>query len=501
MLDAATRSDRLACVDVPALALQLLVKDKPEWREQPVAVVADDRPQGLILWVNERAYRARVLPGMRYAAGLSLCRDLCAGTVEEGTIEEGVGNIADTLRDFSPYVEPSDAEPGVFWLDASGLERIEESLDAWGRRLLETLQENDLVARLAVGFSRFGSYVLARTRKGVTVVPDPERERQAASRVRLDRLHLTPRLRDRLDRLGIHTVGAFLQLPRNELGRRFGAEALRLHRLASGNLQRPLEPEIPDPPLEAWIELDHPETDATRLAFVIKRVLGSLLERLAERNRGLSVLRLDARLDDGERTSASVRTAEPTLDTAQILELVRLKLESLEPSAGVVEMRIEAEGEPVDSDQLDLFAERPRRDLSAAARAFARIRAEFGRLSVVWARLRRAHLPEARFSWEPLQEARLPAPRRVTERPLIRRLLDRPLPLPHRGHHEPDGWLVRGPEQGPMVRIHGPYTISGGWWVREVRRDYHFVETQKGDVMWVYYDRQRRRWFLHGQVE
>src|SRR3989304_5548879 len=46
---------RLACVDLPAFPLQLLLKRRPEWAAQPVAVVAEDKPQGLVLWVNEKA--------------------------------------------------------------------------------------------------------------------------------------------------------------------------------------------------------------------------------------------------------------------------------------------------------------------------------------------------------------------------------------------------------------------------------------------------------------
>jgi protein ImuB len=52
-----------------------------------------------------------------------------------------------------------------------------------------------------------------------------------------------------------------------------------------------------------------------------------------------------------------------------------------------------------------------------------------------------------------------------------------------------------------VVKSAGPFEISGGWWVREVRRSYQFLETKRGDVAWVFYDRQRRRWYLQGQVE
>lgn len=493
--------ERLACVDIPALPLQLLVQRHPEWSDRPVAVVAEDRPQGVILWVNERAYRARVLPGMRYAAGLSLCRDLCAGELAEADIDTGIARITDRLRDFSPFVESSGSEPGVFWMDATGLCPLESSLQEWAERVRTNLSEAGFVARVALGSSRFVAYALARSCAGVTVLDTPEREREVAARIRLDRMHLEPKLRDRLSRLGIRTIGDLVTLPTDELARRFGTEALRLHRMASGDLREPLVPELPRPATEAWIELEHPLADSTRLVFVIKSVLGALLSRLAERGQGLVELTLDLTLDDREHDSATIRTADATLEELHILDLVRLKLETMELSAGITELRVEARGREIDRQQLDLFVEQPRRDLAAASRAFVRLRTEFGRLAVVWARLRRAHLPEAGFTWESVENARFPAPRSVPRRTLVRRLYDTPVPLPHRGHHEPDGWLVRGPEQGPMVRIHGPFVVAGGWWVREVRRDYHYVETQKGDVMWVFYDRRRRRWFLQGQLE
>ena len=79
--------DRMACVDLPAFPLQLLLRREPGWRDHPVAVVDSDKPQGIVLWVNERARARRILPGIRYAAGLSLAGDLHAAEVSPAEIE------------------------------------------------------------------------------------------------------------------------------------------------------------------------------------------------------------------------------------------------------------------------------------------------------------------------------------------------------------------------------------------------------------------------------
>ena len=46
---------RMACICMPALALQVLVRGRPEWDGLPVAVVDRDAASGGVLWVNRAA--------------------------------------------------------------------------------------------------------------------------------------------------------------------------------------------------------------------------------------------------------------------------------------------------------------------------------------------------------------------------------------------------------------------------------------------------------------
>ena len=79
----------MACVELPAFPLQLLLKRHPGWTGRPVAVVDRDKPQGMILQVNEEARAAGVRTGMRYSAGLSLAHTLHAGEVPPADVERG----------------------------------------------------------------------------------------------------------------------------------------------------------------------------------------------------------------------------------------------------------------------------------------------------------------------------------------------------------------------------------------------------------------------------
>ena len=64
-----------------------------------------------------------------------------------------------------------------------------------------------------------------------------------------------------------------------------------------------------------------------------------------------------------------------------------------------------------------------------------------------------------------------------------------------------NGRLLLEPKYGAVEKLSGPYIFSGGWWNREIHREYYFAETRRGDLLWIYYDRVRRRWFLQGYIE
>ncbi|MHC4923186.1 MAG: Y-family DNA polymerase, partial [Planctomycetota bacterium] len=379
----------LACLQVPALPLQVLAREHPDWREHPMAVVDADRPQGRILWVNERARRARILPGMRYAPALLLCRDLRAGTVSDDTVAAAVDGLVKRLTDHAPSIEPSRDEPGVFWINATGLVPLHASVRAWADELHGGLT-NDWIARLCAGSTRFGTWATVRclpAKRPVHVFPDAERERRAALSVRLDRMPpaaVPPALRDTLARLDVHTVGRFLELPSDGLGRRFGEAAMRFHRFASGGAgdggpgEDTLDAAVVEEPLRERFHLEFPETDVGRLLFLAKRLLHPLRQRALERGRAVRSLTLGLRLEDGSDLVGHLRPAADTLDTRQLLELVHLRLEALKPRSGVETFTLELEAVAASRDQLPLFRDGSRRVHAAADRALARLRADLG---------------------------------------------------------------------------------------------------------------------------
>jgi len=493
----------IACLDLPALPLQMVWRSEPAWRAHPVVVIDEDRPQGEVLWACERARKAGVLVGQRYAHALSLCGGLRARVVPPEQIVEALEELRGVLHRLSPRVEPG--EPGSFWLDGDGLDRVFG--DRWGVSIMKAVSELGYHGAVVVGFSRFATYAIARaTRHGVTVLRSDLDERTAASAVPLARLDIAPKLRDSLARLGVATVGQLVRLPGGGILERFGTDAHRLYQLAAGERWDPLVPVAPPEAPDERVILDDEEDDVERLMFVIKAPIDRLLDRLAAKARALTALHVELSLKHAvgkiEVRSDCIKPAAPTLDARALMRLVHLRLTGMPPSAPVNAVRVWSEDTLATREQLALFASKPRRDLRAADEAIARVRAELGDDAVVRAVLREGHLPEASFGWERLVHVTPAAPKPRLVRPLVRRLLSRPQPLPPQVRQvRDDGWLLSNLEHGAVVRIVGPYVVSGGWWTHELHREYHFAELRRGDCLWVYYDRNRRRWFWHGAVE
>ena len=212
-------ADRTACINIRAMPLQLLLRSHPEWRERPVAVVEEEKPLSPVLWLNAVAVRNGIRPGLRYAAALSLDRDLCAGTVSEEELRAAVRQVHGELDCFSPRVEPCGDEPGIFWVDAGGLGWLYGSLEDWAGQLHATLSRLELSASIAVGFGRFGTYAVAKAKDAVAVLPSVEAEEAESRKVRLLDLQIEPKLRERLDKLAVYTVGDFLALPGERIAR------------------------------------------------------------------------------------------------------------------------------------------------------------------------------------------------------------------------------------------------------------------------------------------
>ncbi len=478
--------DRWACVDAFSFPLQVLLAEEPEWLPHPVAVLDREHPQGRLLWLNRHARQARLTVGMRYGQALALVPHLRARAVEEASLLPRAERIALRLQEFSPRVERDKERPGLFFLDASGLGQVYPEWSGWVEAMrARLLAEEGVRVVVVVGFTRFGTFAVARATGRSGVFASPEDERRDAGAVALAKLDLGPTALELTRRLGITTVEELMALPPESLRRRLGPQIYGLYRRARGDLREPLE-SFERRELPATVEhLDHEEEDRERLLFLLKRSVHGLLKELEESGEKLVALEILLGRRGAESLEVLIQPAAPTVDAALLMDLVRLRLDTLELAPGVSEVSMRARGERTVKEQLHLFAEAPRRDPAAANRALARLRAEFGDEAVCRVVLEEGHLPERRFELVPTSGVALPE---ASSAPVPSIAVRRFYPTPQR---------LAGPPRAE--RAAGPHVLCGGWWVREVRREYHLIETADQRLLWVFYDHARQRWYLHGE--
>src|SRR5690554_4360660 len=79
--------ERIACIDVPQLSLQLWAREQSLEAGAPLGMVAAERAHSPLLEVNAAAWRQGVRVGMRYGAALSVCPQLRVGLMREEALE------------------------------------------------------------------------------------------------------------------------------------------------------------------------------------------------------------------------------------------------------------------------------------------------------------------------------------------------------------------------------------------------------------------------------
>ena len=443
---------------------------------------------------------------MTYSTALSIDHKVHATTLPANEINTEIDEILELLRQYSDRIEPHVETPGVFWLATSGLRGLHPCLKTWGNNIITALRDRDLEANIAIGFTRFATYAITQAlRPGIILIESPSREQELLRRISVDHLQLSFRLTQTLHRLGIRTIGNFLDLPSDEIRPRLGADAFKLYRWAKGDLNSPIQSQPEFITVSRKIDFDFPENSVQRLLFLLKKPIYELLKALESEYQKLESLKITIIFETKEKLETKVSPAEPTLDETQIIELVRLHFDTLRYPSGINQVHLSVDIQPSTPEQLSLFSQNSQRDLKAGNRALARIRAEWGDEAVVTAVLRDGHLPEAQFKWEPLKELQaphIPETSEIIHPPLMRRLFVKPQCIGDRVHTtRDDNWLLHRNVNGVIIRLDGPYILKGGWWLKPIHREYNFATTQTGRLLWVYYDRKRRQWFLHGEVE
>ena len=402
---------------------------------------------------------------------------------------------------FSPRVEV--VAPGMVVLDLDGMEPLFGAPEKMAHAIAARFAESASLAspvNIAIAGNVDAAIYAARGFPGITVIPQGE---EAAMLRDLSLSHLPaspelPEIEQTWQRWGVRTFGDLAALPEIGVAERLGPSGARLHRIARGAEDRPLIPLITVPAFEASQELEYAVELLEPLAFILASLLNQVCAALEARAKGAAEIWLRLRLQNpAEKTPSDweriLRLPVPMRDTIALLKLIRLDLEAHSPLAPVIAVFLRAEpGEPR-ATQNHLFLP-PAPEPARLELTLARITKLVGGSNAGSPELLDTHRPDA-FALRTFRVAALHhyqsrgrnnGRKRDPNRSNVRQSILQPdatsaqrsQPLSFRVFRpplcaevecsggRPTRIWARG-VRGNIVRLAGPWRISGEWWTAE----------------------------------
>jgi protein ImuB len=521
---------RVLSIWLPHLAIERWEKSRGRSRSQLDSAFEAPPDAAVVLTVEgthgpviHAVTRAAAERGARAGTRLTDARALDPGLVAHAADPHGdsvlVHKLARWAGRWSPLVE---ADGDGLRLDVSGVGHLFGGEDGLVGDVQRRFRQIGLTVRTAIAPTAAAAWALAHHAPCICDFDELE--------ARLTPLHVSALRVDgdtirTLERLGLKTIGALMNVPRLALARRFRGtqDVLGVLDRMLGRKPEPLTAVGADLPPRSDLHLEEPAIHCEAALHALDRLVPSLVRQLGELHLGARCLSLAGYRVDGSVAIASVATSIPTRDPKHLCRLLSDKAAALDPQFGFDAFALTADWtEQLDAAQNSLVEESSKNQ--ELARLVDRLTVKLGPRAVRRPKLLQSHLPERASSWisavgsleEPKDASQCDsagadcAARAAggTRRP--QRLLDRA---------EAIDVIYATPEGMPrrfvwrrmahdVVRVEGPERIAPEWWRQHSSarlRDYYRVEDQRGRRYWIYREGLVGdgrggvpAWFIHG---
>jgi nucleotidyltransferase/DNA polymerase involved in DNA repair len=305
---------------------------RPDLYGRPVIVGRWDEH---VVAASEETLPFGVVPGMALRQAEHLCPHAVFVLPDEEATTRIRELISAALYDLAPVIEMRDE--GIAWLDLSGVVNAGQSIRAARYRLLKAigrearlgLAPGPFSARLAAAHARPGRLVrVANARE--FLAPLPSRE-----------LPLDVEQLERLDLLGLRTLGAVAAIGPRELESQLGLDGRHAVLLARG-----LEPDLLNPwrpPLftSAHRQFSDPVEDREALLFVARALCDNLADEMGLRGAGAKHVRVRLEVESSQAETRESVVRHPLSSAAELFGLVGSWIKEWQPRSPINELWIE----------------------------------------------------------------------------------------------------------------------------------------------------------------
>ena len=549
---------------MPHLAVERWAKSSCCPPDAPVVLTIEGQHGLLIHAVTRAAAERGARPGVRLTDARALDPGLVAVPADPAGDAALVQRLAKWAGRWSPLVEVDGDD--ALRLDVAGVAHLFSGEKKLTRDIRERFAALGLTTRVAIAPTAAAAWALSHFGRQPSIVspakagvPLPLRrsEEQWDSRFRgndeleqflaplpVSALRLEPDTVRTLERLGLKTIGALMDMPRLALARRFrgGEDVLcALDRLV-GRKPEPLTAAPAKPAPRALLKLEEPAIHPEAASQALERLVPELVRQLEERHLGARKLSLTGYRVDGSVAIASVATSIPGREPNHLRRLLADKAAALDPGFGFDAFALRADWTESLGAAQESLVEEPSGERELA-RLVDRLTVKLGPRAVRKPRAEESHLPERASGWGPaifpspsgegrrggvrLKQQRNageasswalspfirhppPAPFLEREGKRPQRLLDRPEAIDVI-YATPEGMprrFVWRRSVHDIARAEGPERIAPEWWRQPSSarlRDYYRVEDIQGRRYWIYREGLigdgrggAPGWFIHG---
>jgi DNA polymerase IV len=293
-----------------------------EWEEHVIAASEEALPFG-------------VLPGMPLRQAEHLCPQATFLAPHPEAAARQRELISSALYDLAPLVEVR--IEGIAWLDVSGVVTSGESIREARRRLRTAIGREP---RLGLAPGPFSARVAAaRARPGRLMQVEDARAFLAPLASR--ELPLDEEQLERLDLLGLRTLGAIAAMGPRELESQLGRAGRHAVLLARGAEPDELTPWQPPQFTSAHRQFEPPVEDREALLFVSRALCGDLAEELGLRGAGAKRVRVRLVYESGEPDDRDSIVRHPLSSAAELFGLIGSWVKEWQPRAPITELWIE----------------------------------------------------------------------------------------------------------------------------------------------------------------
>jgi protein ImuB len=535
-----------ACIHIPDFMVQSVVRAEPASRERALALISGKPPLWSVVAANAAALQAGVQLGMTKSQAVEFC---VVEIRHRSEVQEKAAHAAllDVGWSVSPRVE--DTAPDTIVLDLEGLSSLFGADENIARALSERSFRVGVLSHVAIASNIEAAILAARGFAGITIVPTGEESARLGS-LPIRTFAAEREVLQTLERWGVDCLRELAVLPVLQLSERLGQPGVRLHELARGARIRSLVLAQTNLSFEEEMELEDSVEELEPLSFLLGRLLDQLCARLEARalavrtihirfelepsfEKDVQALKDESRKKTAPKEYVKVLTLPVAMrDSKVLLKLVRLLLQGDPPKSPIQKIVIAADTAPPRVVQSGLFVPRGP-DPEKLELTIARLAKLVGESNVGVAELLDTHRAEnfrmARWA-DGVNSLRIkiiqnrkkhPASNAVDESHKARRVASgfrviRPAMTASVdvGAERPVH-ISFGGMQGDVVAASGPWRSSGEWWQEDgwdhdewdLAIDFSVTGglREKNASSWpqygvyrIYYDAQRRGWFVRG---